>query len=338
MAVKRSATTTHKTKTTPVPPTTTALAHAEEVTELTSFGVLIAGFVSKATAFFTRSAHLIQRADETLDRAKLFKPPTTAAEDEAVQAELKRIQADGTEDTDHFNELAKPLSRMHKFIVAKRNRAEASRTAAADLLNALHNGWTDKERRRVERENETLRLQAEAKARDDRAKELAQLETEALAAEDAMPELSSREARFVELVMGGMESARAAETAGFKDGFKAAARLMASTKVQTAIEAARHAIALREQQAAIAATPVDASYVPVKANITRAAGAKDVTRWSAEVEDEDLLIAAVISGKHGIPRDVLMVNRPKLNEYARSLHGLVNKWPGAKATPDTKVQ
>lgn len=320
------------------PHTTTAIDVTTEVTESIAFGAVISDFVKNARQFFTRSAELIQRADESLERAKRFTEPETSREDEAVQAAIKQLQDDGVEDDEHHNTLAQPLHRFHRAVVARRNRAEQSRKAAAEHLNKLHNGYTTKERRRVEAVNEARRLKAEADERQRRQKEHDKLEAEALALEAASEQLSEREARYVEYVLAGTEASAAATAAGFKDGFKSAARLMASEKIQQAIHARREADLVRQQQQALREAPVNAEFVEERANITRAAGAKEVTRWKAVVEDADLFIAAVISGRHGIPRDVLVIDESVLNGYARSLHGLLNKWPGVRAVDETKVQ
>jgi hypothetical protein len=47
---------------------------------------------------------------------------------------------------------------------------------------------------------------------------------------------------------------------------------------------------------------------------------------------------AVIGGKHGIPPDVLMVNQARLNDYARDLGDVINRWPGVRFDSDTKLR
>ena len=42
-------------------------------------------------------------------------------------------------------------------------------------------------------------------------------------------------------------------------------------------------------------------------------------------------------GEHGIPLDCLQINTVKLNEYARSLHEQLDRWPGVRARKTTKV-
>jgi hypothetical protein len=75
----------------------------------------------------------------------------------------------------------------------------------------------------------------------------------------------------------------------------------------------------------------------VKPDIARAAGAVDRTTWSAEILDEVAAVDAIIGGKHGMPRDLLMINPIKANEYARSLHKRMDLWPGMRARRKTGV-
>ena len=58
---------------------------------------------------------------------------------------------------------------------------------------------------------------------------------------------------------------------------------------------------------------------------------------TAVVVDEDAFIAAVLEGKFGIPSDVLTVRQVKLNEYARSLGKLIERWPGIRYNEKTTI-
>lgn len=321
----------------PVSTTTLVAVEPLEFTETRQGFAALSDFSARLAEFLERAEFLTKRSDETLERAKRLVAPTSAQEDEAIQLEAKRSNADLRETREHFDSITKPLTQLHRYFTGKRTRAEQPTEEATKIHNRFHQGWVTAERLRVERENEVRRLAAEAKAREEQRRELDKLEAAALAKEAASDALSERERRFVELATSGTEAAAAATQAGFADGFKAAARLMGSAKVQRAIAARMEAASIRQQAEAVRQEPIAVDFVPVEANITRAAGAKDRTTWTAVVDDADLLIAAAISGKHGIPRDVLKVDEVKLNEYARSLHHLIDKWPGVRAVSSTKV-
>ena len=161
------------------------------------------------------------------------------------------------------------------------------------------------------------------------------LEQEALAREESTEHLSEREQHFVNLVAFGGDPSTAARTVGYKDPFKAAARLLTYTKIASAITAAAEAKAIRDQAAAKRLAPIVVDIPTVHADVARSAGSFDRTTWSAELLDEQALIEAVIRGGAGIPRDILQVNPAKLNEYARSLHELIDRWPGVRSVKKT---
>jgi hypothetical protein len=302
---------------------------------------VMASFVSFFTgfrAYLLRAKELERRADETLAKAKTLTEPTNEKEDEFLQAFVKQCNADTKETIEHHG-FGKIVHQFHGRITAYRNRGTQPTEEAADIANKLHNIYTRKEQQRVDAENEKRRLAAEAAAKKERDDELAKVEAERLKLEESSADLSAREREYVELVMGGMEASKAATVAGFKDGFKAAARLMASEKIQKAITNARQAKALLEVQEVLKSQPVEtANYVAERPNIRRAAGAKDVTRKKMVVENAELFIQAVISGKHGIPHDMLIIDEVRGNEYARSMTDAVKRWPGVRVDSETKVQ
>jgi hypothetical protein len=80
-----------------------------------------------------------------------------------------------------------------------------------------------------------------------------------------------------------------------------------------------------------AKTGTEARQIIVEPKIEQAG--TDRTTWTGEVTDLQALVDAVIAGT--VPRDVLMVNQPVLNGYARSMHALLNNWPGVRAVPKT---
>lgn len=59
----------------------------------------------------------------------------------------------------------------------------------------------------------------------------------------------------------------------------------------------------------------------------------DRTTWTGECFDVPALVKAVGMGL--VPADVLTVNQPVLNSYARSLHKLLDNWPGCRAISKT---
>ena len=132
----------------------------------------------------------------------------------------------------------------------------------------------------------------------------------------------------------GGRGEQAAYNAGYKDAFKRAAQLLAQPKIVDAIKVRQEAEAIRQEAAARATLPLETREIVVesKADTTGDRGTR-----SAKVVDEAALIAAVISGKHGIPLDVLCINQPKLNGYARSLGELVNLWPGVRLQTKTTI-
>lgn len=303
------------------------------LTTLDTFGVSL-------EQFFTRAEELKVRSDETLTEAKILRVPKTAAEDERLQVNAKQINADVRETQEHFDTITKVITRLHKFFTGYRARVMDPAEEAKVIVNRLHNGYTEAERRRVAEENDRRRREAEQLAADSRRRELADLEAKALKAEAESPDLSKREAEFVRLTVDhNVSPQQAATRAGYANPFDTAARLMASGKIQKAIKARQDAAALRQQAQEAAQQPVgEAAFEEATANITKAAGAKDVTRWRAVVDHPDRLIQAVLSGTPGIPQDVLMVNQVRLNKYAIDLHRLIDQWPGVHAESETKVQ
>lgn len=336
--------TTARTTARPVTPPANPAALAirkQQVTGANEGFVALAGFSKQLEVFFDRAEHLVQRADESLAQAEAFTTPKTAREDELLQVTAKQVNADLAETETHFDQITKPLTKLHKFFTGYRGRATGQLEKAKKIVNGLHSAYTQAEALRVQQENERRRLAAEAKQAQERQAELDRLEAAALKAESKSPDLSKREQAFVDYIVAGMPQPQAARTAGFppSTAFDNAARLMASKKIQKAIKLAQDARDLRQQAQQVAQAPVEeAEYEVATANVVKAAGAKDVTRWKAVVDNPDLLIEAVIAGTFGIPRDVITVDQVALNKYAQSLHKLIDKWPGVHAESDTRVQ
>lgn len=333
----------------PAPPTTQVdLVPAfdrEEVELTTRAGMAVKEFLAGVPAFFAKARTLELNAKMALDKAKATKPPKTAEEDEAIQRLIKANALDTKEIKEHWT-ITAILDGMHKRAVAVRKRGTDAREEAGKVWTELHNGYTAAARRAAEIEQDRLRVEAERQAQADRDRELAALEAQAVAAEEASADLSEREEAFADLVFRrlgpGYEldldlAIVAAKAAGYKDPQVSGRKLLASEKIAAAIKAKYESAALREQLAAVRETPLDVQVATVKADISYAPGAHDRTTYSYELLDEEALIAACIEGKFGIPRDILTVKQPKLNQYAKDMKKLINRWPGGRLKKTTGV-
>lgn len=312
----------------------------QEVAIVLEDSTIVQRFAEGLKTFFRTAAALEVKAKGNLAAAKLLKLPTTKDEDETLQKTIKSYGADKKDALEHW-EITQKVSRFHKRLTSARSRAEEPNDEAVKLATSLHNQYVENDRRRVAAENERLRREAEQRAADDRAREVAEMERKALEAEEQSADLSTREMKFVvEFVMSrGSESGRsihAAGVAGYKNAREAAARLLGLVKIRKAIEAREAATAIREQAAAVKEAPLDVQFTPATREVSTAVGT-DRNTHSAELLDERLLIEAIVGGRHGIPLDILTVKPAKLNEYARSLHELLNKWPGVRYKKTTSL-
>ena len=191
--------------------------------------------------------------------------------------------------------------------------------------------YENAEARRVREEEDRRRREAEAEARQRREHELAEQEAEALRLEAQSPKLSDREERFVSMVAGGLHTPQqAAKAAGYADPNAAAVRLVTSKKIVDAIASRKAAAAIREQAEAAKAAPLDVQPIaPVVSNTAKVAGQSSRTYYSAEVVDVEALIDAVVAGT--VPRSVLMVNQPALNQAAKDGPDVFEKlFPGCR--------
>ena len=306
---------------------------------------LVKSDVSAATSFFTgiakffaQAGDLEEAAKNRLVEARALVAPTTLDEDERIKTFVRSCSEERRAVETHW-EVTALFSRFHKKLVAHRTRATEPLEEAARLGTVLHTRYKQEEERRAAAEQERLRLEAQFQARQALELELLELEAAALKAEDTSPDLSDRETRFVELYTGASFAANngvtAARQAGFKNPDQSAVRLLSAPKVLAAIQAVRDAQTLRQQAEARRAAPVEVEVEEVKAQVSTKG---DTTTWSGELLDEAAFINAVLEGKYGIPRDVLTVNRAKLNEYARSLHELLDRWPGVRAKKNTGIR
>jgi hypothetical protein len=299
-------------------------------------GVSIRKFLAGLAGFFTTAKAMEESALTTLTIARTLTVPTSKETDETMQRFIRKVSADKRQVEEHWK-ITSLVSQFHRRLTARRATAIEPLDQASRIANDLHNRYVEEERRRVAAEQERVRKEAEERARKEREEELAKLEADRVAAEEASQDLSDREAIYVDAILRGLNEQQAATRAGFRDPLKAAARLRSSAKVQAAIQAKREADALERQKQALAARPIEYDYV--EPEIAPAVGKAGVDRstWSAELLDERALIQAIVDGKHGIPLDVLTINRPVLNDYARRMHELIDRWPGVRAKKTTRV-
>ena len=305
----------------------------------TTTGTAVQAFLRGLSGFFTTARSLEQQARRTLVTAKVLTAPTSGAEDLQVQQFIRRTTAEKKAVEAHWAITSK-VHAFHKALVAARTRATGALDEANEIGNSWHNSYVREERRRAAEAQEQLRREAEAKAEQDRAAELGRLEAAALALEAGMEALSEREQAFVELMTAPGTSyrgdgVRCAKLAGYQDPSKAAARLLGTRKVKEAIQGRLEALALRETAAAAAREPVYVEDVPTIAPDIEGKG--DRSTHTGEILDAGKFIQAVLSGGHGIPTDVLMIDQKMLNEYARSLHERLDRWPGVRYKKTTRV-
>jgi hypothetical protein len=313
------------------------LTITEEGTAFTKFLAGIGTFVIKARG-------LEKKAKERLDIARQIqrKPPKTEAEDAKVQVELRAAKLERKVVNDTWG-ITQVLSKLHKSTVAGRERAGGMLDEAAEITQALHNDYTREEKRKAdEREAEKRRI-AEAAERRRQDEEAARLEQEALDAEAAMPTLSDREEAFVNGILNrGLSPFEAAKAARFAKPAAEADRLMASKKINEALDARKAAIAAREQATAVRQQPVNVVVERERPAITRVANTHDATTWSAEVFDAEAFMAAVLDPRTraqlGIPASVATYVQKELNDLARSLHEKMNVWPGVRAKSNTSTR
>jgi hypothetical protein len=310
----------------------------EELQVATTEGGLVATFLKGLTEFFNRARDLEAGAKRTLEEARKWKAPTNGDQYKALVERVRAATAAKREIEEHW-QITATVSRFHRRLTAARERGITLLDEATALGTQLHNAYAEQERRRAREEEDRQRREAEERARLDRERELARLDAAALDAEAQSADLSDREARFVDYYTGPYPSpARAAQQAGYKNPDHAAAKLLSLDKILKAIEAKRDALRLREQAAAKRTAPVEIERVSVKADVAKG----DTSRWSADVFDAGLLIAAVLDPltrtRLGIPADVVTVDAVKLNEYARALHEQLDRWPGVRAKKTTSIR
>lgn len=300
---------------------------------ITTTGAAIRGFMGGVLAFLTTAREIERAALATLSRAKALQRPETGDQDLSLQAFIRQTTAEKKAAEEHWS-ITATVSRFHRTLTARRGKATDALDQANSIGNTLHNQYVELARRRAAEEQERVRREVEDQARKDRDAELARMEAEAVASEEASPKVSEREQLFCDLVVATGNGQSSASRAGFKNPLQASARLLSMPKIQAVIKSLKAAQAIRQQATARAAEPVDVD-VPTIAPDVVEDGSR--TTWTAEILDPQAFVRAVVEGRSGIPLDALMPNQVALNEYARSLHERLDRWPGLHAKKSTKV-
>lgn len=308
---------------------------SEDQRVIASDGGMLVQFFGGFVKFFSTATELEDQAKALAERSQTFTLPKTAEQDAALVRFVQEANASRKLIVSHW-EITSAFSKLHKRLVAVRERGVLYADTAAQRAQRLHNDYLAAEARRVREENEAREREAEAKARIEREAELRRLEAAAVEAEEVSSTLSPREVAFVRYFREGKTGKQAAQLAGYKDPIGQAARLQTSEKIRAAIKAADDADAIRRQQAAKAAQPLNVVQ-PERAVANVIKTGTERTYKGAELTDEKALIAAILEGKLGIPIDLLTINPSKLNQYGRDLGVLVNRWPGVRFTENKKT-
>lgn len=314
------------------------LGVSEDEQIVAQLGGVVLGFFRGLGAFLKKARDLEREAKAELDAARMLKVPATAAEDVAIQRVVLAATDHKKTVEEHWNPITQAFYRLHKILTGARGRAVDADDERKTITNGLHNTYTNEQRRKAEEEENRRRREEEQRAQAARDEELRLAEEQALKREADSNDLSERERVFVELVFMGETERTSAQRAGFKDPAAMAGRLMQAPKIVKALAGKREAEEIRRQAAATAAKPLDVQqHEEVRPDIERASGAHDRSTHSAEIINEEQLIAAIIQGGRGIPWDILTVKPAKLNEYAKQLHEKINAWPGVRYKKTTGV-
>lgn len=314
------------------------LPASAELTALETDGRAIQTFIAGLAQFFRTAGELEASAQATRAAAEQVTLPTTTTADAAIQQRLVQIAADKKTVESHWG-ICQVLSRVHKRTTAARGRAAGHLDAAAVRLNSHHNTFVREQRARQVEEEARVRREAEARAREEQERRAAELDAEAERMEEASEELSEREQRFVRLATRSPNSTMStvAAESGYKDGSKAAARLLSQPKIQRAIEAARAAEATRRQAEATREQPVHVQFDRPAVQVQKV-GTSRVTR-SARIVDTAALVQslAVEIVAHTISSHALVPSQVWLNEQARAIGHQIERWPGVEYVETTKT-
>lgn len=320
----------------PVPADQFSLEAKEILVELPT----VTQFLKKLGAFYDRAKELEVSAIARRNAALHLPAPANATEDELIQIAIKDTNAAKKALADHWT-ITAVVHKIHRRLTGRRKIAEDALDGASTRLNELHNRFVAEEKRKAREAQERIEREERERAERERQAELDRLAREAEEAEASSPDLSAREREFVRHFAAKNNAAEAARLAGYKAPSTKGPQLLTYTKILDALEALRKADALRQQAEAEARRPLEVDHVEVQPAVTKVAGAVSRTTWSAEVVDEAKLIAAVLDPwarkQFSLPEDIVKIDRVKLNEYARSLHEQLDRWPGVKAVSSTKL-
>jgi hypothetical protein len=218
---------------------------------------------------------------------------------------------------EHFAKLKRMATTLHRSILDMERAELGPIEEAINAAEAPVLAFQAAEKRRVDEENEKRRREAEEQARKDREAVLRKMEAAALRAEADSDALSPREMAFAVKIVMGTNEVVAAREAGYKDPSSAAARLMQTNKIIQAIASQRKAREIREQQQAERNRPLDVQTREVVRETAKVSGVRNTVTYSARVDDEQALWAAVVAGT--VPSQAFKVDEVFLNSQARQL-------------------
>jgi len=226
---------------------------------------------------------------------------------------------------DHWSRITRTVDDLKRNLLTLKREDLDPVERALEIVTSAEVAFRN-ERDRLERiEQDRLRREAEEKAAAERQRQAEAAERAALDAEANSPTLSAREQAFVEAFLyqdpastgEAVRAGRAAARAGYKDPEKTGARLLATSKIQQAIAARKEALAIREQARAAASAPAPVTVPKVQTEKAKVVGVRSTTYYSAQVDDLDKLIDAVLAGT--VDRKALKADDVWLNGQARQL-------------------
>ncbi|MDH4290348.1 MAG: terminase small subunit [Aquincola sp.] len=230
---------------------------------------------------------------------------------------------------EHWSRIKRSVDDLKRNILALERRDVAPVEEMIATLTQRALAYSNAERERVRLEEEALRQEAEAKARQAREDELAHvgLLLERLEAES--DECSPRERDFVRAFLMTRDATKAAEQVGYKDPEGRGARLLQTPKISKAIAAAESAAEIRRQASAVAAQPLDIVVEKVEKQTGYVPGVSERKTYSCEVIDPAKFILAYLAGD--IPTDAMVPNQTWLNKQAGQLQGKFEQaYPGCR--------
>lgn len=300
---------------------------------ISSEGGGIAGFVAGLRQFMVGAADIEKNAEASLVAAKAWPAPTSKLEAERIQQGIRQATQDIKQAEDYWG-ITSVVYRWQRRLVALRERPIEKLNEVKAIGDRHVNAWNREQKRIADEAAAKERREKEQEERERRERELAEVEAAAVKAEESSPDLSPREEMFIdEFLRNNGNGQAAAKYAGYKDPLGQSARLLTNDKIKKAIEAKQQAAALRRQAEAVRQMPIEVEVEPVRAATTK--GTR--TTWGAEITDAQAFINAVFEGKHGIPRDVLMIDEAKVREYGANMQALIDRWPGVRHTKTTKT-